>query len=164
MSTTVRRNRGFTLVELMATLVVAGILVTVAVPALGTLLENQRIKTASFDLYSALSYARSEAVKRNGNIVLAAGASSGGTWSSGWRVLDGSNTVLRSWSGVPSSLAVSELGSATTITFTRDGRPPVGSAQARFQLGASDSTRTVASRCIQVDLSGRPSTQAGGCS
>ncbi|MBL8473333.1 MAG: GspH/FimT family pseudopilin [Rhodocyclaceae bacterium] len=161
MNTMPRRSRGFTLVELMATLVVAGILVTMAVPALSNLLNNQRVKTASFDLYTALTYARSEAVKRNTDVKV---APNGTTWSSGWRVLDGSNTVLRSWSGVPSNLAVSELGNATIITYTHDGRMPVGTAQARFQIGAANSQQTVASRCIQVDLSGRPSTQSGGCS
>jgi type IV fimbrial biogenesis protein FimT len=55
---------GFTLIELMVTLAVAAIVLTVAVPSFQDLVRNNRLATQANQLVSALNLARSEAVKR----------------------------------------------------------------------------------------------------
>lgn len=59
------RARGFTLVELMVTLTVLGVLLTIAVPSFLEWLQRDRLKSAGGALYSDLQYARVTAVARN---------------------------------------------------------------------------------------------------
>ena len=55
--------RGFTLVELMVTLVVLGVLVTIAAPSFQGVRDRIRIRSAAEAVYSHLQFARSESIK-----------------------------------------------------------------------------------------------------
>jgi type IV fimbrial biogenesis protein FimT len=59
-----RTIRGFTLMELMMTLVVVAIIAAIATPSFREFRMNGRMTTASNDLLTLLQQARSEAVKR----------------------------------------------------------------------------------------------------
>ena len=157
------KSRGFTLVEMMVTVVVMVVLLGVAVPSFRQMIANQRVKTASFDLYSALSYARSEAIKRNATVTVRAGESVDGAWSTGWRIEDATSNLLRSW-GAISSLTVSNTatGNATVLTFNSDGRLTTAAAP-KLQIEPSTAVTGVSSRCVQISLSGRPTAQTGSC-
>ena len=159
-----KRTAAFTLIEMVVVVTLVGVLLMIAVPSFRTLILNQGIKTASYDLFSALQYARSEAIKRNGNTVLKAGASADGAWIAGWRVVDSSNNVLRSW-GAASNLTIAETAnSATSITFARDGHVSAPALPPRLQVDPSVSVSGVSTRCVGVDLIGRPTTKMGTCS
>lgn len=71
------QQRGFTLLELMTALTVAGILVAVGVPAMTDMTQNQRIGAAAEDLQVDFALARSEAVTRATNVTVC--TSSNGT-------------------------------------------------------------------------------------
>ena len=58
-------NKGFTLIELMITLVIAAILLTTAVPSFEALITNNRLSTQANAFIGALYLARAEAIKRN---------------------------------------------------------------------------------------------------
>src|SRR5690554_5825132 len=77
------RVSGFTLVELMVTLGVAAILLSIGVPAFGDYVANQRVRGSAQTVFSALSLARAEAIKRNAEVEVKA---HGDGWSRGWRV------------------------------------------------------------------------------
>ncbi|MGB5729503.1 MAG: GspH/FimT family pseudopilin, partial [Thiogranum sp.] len=61
------KTRGFTLVELLSTLAVAGILLTVGVPSMQDLIRNNRLTAATNLFVSSLNIARSEAIKQGRN-------------------------------------------------------------------------------------------------
>jgi type IV fimbrial biogenesis protein FimT len=69
-STMCRRERGFTLLELMTALAVAAVLITVGVPQLRDLTIRQRITGAAQDLHIDLALARNEAVTRATNVTV----------------------------------------------------------------------------------------------
>ena len=52
---------GFTLPELLIVLTVLAVLMAAGLPSFGEFVRNQRLKTASFDLFSTLVMSRSEA-------------------------------------------------------------------------------------------------------
>jgi len=58
-------NRGFTLIELMITLAVLGIVLMIALPNMGTWLQNTQIRTSAEGMQAGLQLARAEALKRN---------------------------------------------------------------------------------------------------
>ena len=59
-----RRTHGFTLLELMVVLTIAGLLLGIGVPALGNFIRNARLTAAANDFLAELHFARSEAIKR----------------------------------------------------------------------------------------------------
>jgi type IV fimbrial biogenesis protein FimT len=64
------RQRGFTLLELMISLTVFAILVSLAVPSFRNLMLNNTLTAAGNDLLASLQTARGEALKRNQQVVL----------------------------------------------------------------------------------------------
>ncbi|MDG2524560.1 Tfp pilus assembly protein FimT/FimU [Stenotrophomonas sp. HITSZ_GD] len=82
-----RSSRGFTLVELMVTIAVLAILVAIAFPSFEATFRSNRVATTNNALLSALSMARSEAVRntRGGGVCASAdGEGCNGNWSNGW--------------------------------------------------------------------------------
>jgi type IV fimbrial biogenesis protein FimT len=154
---------GFTAVELMVTLTLVGILLALAAPGLRQLTLNQGVKSAAFDIMSALQYARSEAIKRpSETVTLKAGASSDGAWSTGWRILDGAGDKIQSWT-VASNVTVADTNGTplTQVTFGKDAHLTV---TPKLQVSSTSTVAGVGPRCVKVDLMGRPYTAMGACS
>lgn len=83
-----KRNLGFTLLELVVTVAVAAILLTVAIPSFKTsLAQNQGVTDANIVL-TMLDVARSEAIKHNSNVTLCWSTDgincNGATWADGY--------------------------------------------------------------------------------
>jgi type IV fimbrial biogenesis protein FimT len=89
-----RRQRGFTLIELMVTLAIGSILMLVAVPSLTTYRRNAELTSATNTLLAAINAARSEAMKR-GTSAMVVPTNNGTNWNSGWVVfsLGATNTT-----------------------------------------------------------------------
>ena len=74
-----RHVGGFTLIELMITVVIAIVLIMIAVPSFKTLTLSNKLTTTANDLVLAINSARMEAVKRNASTQLCSNAASSNT-------------------------------------------------------------------------------------
>jgi type IV fimbrial biogenesis protein FimT len=87
-------NRGFTIIEVMIVVAIMAILLALAGPSFTTLIERWRVRDSAESLTSSLYHARSEAIKRGGNIILIKNANGGGCttatanteWGCGWHL------------------------------------------------------------------------------
>lgn len=90
------RIKGFTLIELIITITIAGILMATAVPGMGNLIRNHRLSGQANDLLADLAFARSEAIKRSVTVTVckqnassttpACNTTSTAPWTGGWVV------------------------------------------------------------------------------
>ena len=71
-----RPDSGFTLVELMVTVAIVVVLITLVAPSFTQLIALQRLRSINAELVTTLQYARSEAVARNRSIQFQMGSSS----------------------------------------------------------------------------------------
>lgn len=58
-------QRGFTIIELVVTLALLGVLLALGVPAFGIFIQNTQIKNAAENVLNGLNIAKAEAVRRN---------------------------------------------------------------------------------------------------
>lgn len=153
--------RGFTMIELLITIVVIGVLTSLALPSFRSFVLNQRIKNASFDIMSSLTLARSEAIKRNTSVNMIPNS---GSWANGWAITAGATNVDNR-SAIGNGVTVTCFSGSTsttpcpTITYLNNGRLSAGTANS-IQLASTDN---LALRCISIDLSGRPNSKKASC-
>jgi type IV fimbrial biogenesis protein FimT len=113
------------------TIALAAILIGIAVPSLTMFVQNSRENSEAESLITSLSYARSEAVKRDANVEVCASTdgascSQSSAWNTGWIVetTGATPTVLQVMPalGVGNTLTGSLGGNAVTeVTFQQDG-------------------------------------------
>jgi type IV fimbrial biogenesis protein FimT len=122
----VKKNSGFTLIELMLVIVVIGIFIAIGVPNFMNWLPKYRLKSAVRDLYSNMQLAKMTAVKSNQNCTV--------TYSTDpdQYVLSGalSKTVVLGdyGSGINFNGPGSETFAVATITFNSRGTSNAGYA------------------------------------
>lgn len=127
------KEPGFTLVELLITIVVLTILLAVGVPAFQSFIKNNRVTAQANDLVSTIQLARSEALKRGTNTVVCASndqatCTGKDTWADGWIVFsdfdpsDGANPVVGTGKCVDKEdcIMATRTGLAAGSTLTTD--------------------------------------------
>ena len=137
----------------MVTITILGILASIAVPNYSSFVANQRVKTASFDVMSAMVLARSEALKRNTNVTVT--PTTGTTdWASGWSVTAG--TTLNQQAAFRNLT----ITGPASLSYNSSGRL---NTTAAASISISSTVSGATPRCISIDLSGRPNSKKGAC-
>ena len=126
-----KKNSGFTLLELLITVAIISIVMAIAVPSMTTFTQNDRLTTNINTMIGHLAYARSEAVKRSQQVSICssnnATTCTGGSWQDGWIVYidaDGDNSftageeVLRAQQALEgSNTLTSTIGTQVTYDY-----------------------------------------------
>ncbi|MGC8697386.1 MAG: GspH/FimT family pseudopilin [Halothiobacillus sp.] len=141
-----RRVRGFTIIELMITLTVAAILLAIAIPSFTYLTVSSKLTTTANNLVNALGTARSEAIKRNANVVVGTDGSVS--------VTSGSPSVTTTISvAIPVQTPVISMSIPAAITATPMGMLVSGGTAGFTGLAADVSSTRISSnnhRCVYV--------------
>jgi type IV fimbrial biogenesis protein FimT len=132
-----RLSRGFTLLELIITMGIVGILLMLAIPSYRYVTGANRVAAEVNALVGDLQFARSEAIKEGQNVVVcasnAAGSNclgSGSTWTGGWIVfsdvnadqsVDAGDTIFRVQSAFSGSDNFTSNNTINWISFNREG-------------------------------------------
>lgn len=135
-----RGMAGFTLIELLVTISIAAIVLTLAIPSFRDFLLNSRMTTQTNELVLALSYARSEAIKRNATINVCKNADTttdcgehAEGWSNGWTVfidsdddcvVDSTEVVLQTWPALDGNTLCLASLNTDRVKFRNTGYSP----------------------------------------
>lgn len=86
------QRNGFTLIDLIITLSVISILLTIGLPSLSTQIQNARVKTATNNLLEAINLTRTQAVFANKRATIR----KQNEWENGWEIfIDKDNDGVR---------------------------------------------------------------------
>lgn len=161
---------GFSFIELLVTLALIGVVMTLAVPNFRAFLLNNRITAQTNDFVLALNYAKSEAVKRNLTVTVCSRqddttCAGNTTWDAGWLVFvdldadgvrDAGEDVLQVRAALEGDNTL-RAGARQRVTFNSSGFSP--GFNDTFRL--CDARGTANARSIVVSLQGRITSQAG---
>lgn len=168
-------ERGFTLMELLAVLSVAAILLTIAVPGYAFLVNTGKLATATNDLMSAVQLARSEAVKRRVRVTVcksrgtAIACDTAANWQQGWIVfvdgatrgaVDAGDSVLWVAAGFDSQIEIDTSNFSNYISYRSDG---VSQGQNNLATGSISLCLAGDRREIIVNSTGRPRLRRDTC-
>ncbi|BCO31640.1 type IV pilin [Thiohalobacter sp. COW1] len=155
---------GFTLIELMITLALAAIILTLGVPSFTETIRTNRVATQVNELVTALNLARSEAIKRATAVTVCASAdqatcSGSNDWRTGWIVVTddntnttgspSENTVVRVW-GALKGVANDDWG-ADYVRYQSTGITNVSTTLTHEISGCSGNQ----AREIEINAAGR---------
>ena len=144
------RARGFTLIEIIVATAVLGILASLSIPMYTSTVAGNRTRSAAYSLVGSLSYARSEAVKRNATVSV---APVGTGWQDGWTVTSGGVTLSQNEPAPALALA----GPVGGVSYLPTGRLNIP-GNVLFTISAPNTGYT---RCVTIDPGGRPSLAKG---
>jgi len=163
---------GFTIIELMITLVVAAILLSIAAPSFRDIIQDNRLTTEINSLSASLNLTRSEAIKRGTPATLCKSNDSvncvaTANWHDGWLVfddidgdgsLDSGETILRVVNGLTPGTTLIFVSGSNSVTYDPTG----------FYTGGNDTFRLCDSRGLAsakglvISNSGRVRTANAG--
>ncbi len=144
-------QRGFTLYELLITMLVVGIVLTVGIPSFSDFTRNSRITSTANDLHSSFHLARSEAARSKAPITICASADplgaalcNGASFDDGWIIFTDLNgdiaragageNVLRAHPPVDDLIDISTNAGADYFGFAATG---LGRGDVAFQPSIS---------------------------
>ena len=167
---------GFTLLELMITLTIAAIVLTLGVPSFKYVTSANRASSEINGLLGDLQFARGEAIKEGQTVTICASTNgtscSGSTsWDTGWIVfsdapplgtIEGNDAILKIQPQFTGTDVLTADHAISSVTFSREG----------FTQGLGNSAVTITlhttpvnaqyTRCLSMTIIGALSTQING--
>lgn len=171
------RSHGFTLVELLVTVAIVGVLAALAAPGMTRFLSKRSVASASSNVASDMRFARAEAVKRSQKVTMCRstdGASCSGTgnWADGWIVfqdtdgsasVDSGDTILRVQQALTGiSTLQNPTVASTRAAFTYESTGIALSASDSWVVIPTGSVPTLGTQLICISNQGRPGVRAAG--
>lgn len=159
---TLRQTSGITLIEVLVVLAIVGILATMAAPNFADFFTRNRLQTQASELFTAMSYARSEAVRRGTSVTLCRSANGSscahaGGWEQGWIAFtdidadenaDAGEPLLRHWQALPVGYTMrGSVNVAQAVRFNARGM-----ANARGHLVACRNNQIVNAQAVLVSM------------
>lgn len=176
---TPKRFNGFTLIELVVTLAIAGIVLGVAIPSFNSMMASNRLTAYANQLLTALNLARSEAVKRGLQVIVGRKGNTNKAWESGWDVYIDNNannsydaandTLIKTYDALPSGYTLRTGDNFACWLAYKSNGLNVGSGSGcgggglpndTFRL-CDSSANTVNSRAIAINYVGRANVTVG---
>lgn len=136
-----RRHMGFTMIELMVTIVVVAILAVLAIPSFVDQLARRRLEGAATDLATDLQFARSQAVSSRGDARLRT------TSTTSYVIDNAAGTVTYKSVSLPAGVTISN-----GITVTYDHLRGAAASAQTFGLASSQTSATMR---VDVNAMGR---------
>ncbi len=170
--------RGVTLIELMTAIFVLAILLGIGIPSFSNIMRNNQIAAQSTNVVQALTFARSEAMKRGLRVSVCPAVideddpddttcSNTTDWSIGWvvfvddfgnaGVLDASDEPIQFGPAQTSGVAID--GSATSVVYMPSGAAAADRTFTITKQGCQGEQR----RIVSVAATGRVSLQRAAC-
>jgi len=162
--------RGFTLLELLVSISIAAILMTVGVPSFNSFIRDSTLRSETNTLSSSLSLSRSEAIRRGENVNITA-ISDSTNWSRGWRIwidsnnnnnFDNDDVLIRVFDQVNSNISATQAA----ISFNHDGslNLPANHTSIGFDIKPAQNCQTNEQRHLTIEASGRVDFSLTTCS
>lgn len=167
-----KKITGFTLIELIITITIAGILIALAAPAMRSFVLDQRLTTQANEFIADLNYARSEAIRRGTSVAIcrqggtpaSPSCNSSASWGGGRIVfvdnngngtIDTGDAVLRVRESLDGNNTMDVIGSVSldNIVIANTGQTTIETGQ-EAALRICDSRDTVA-MTLSVNYAGR---------
>ncbi|EDY87317.1 Tfp pilus assembly protein FimT, putative [gamma proteobacterium HTCC5015] len=172
------REHGFTLVEMVITIVIAAIALAIATPSMLGMVASNNATNEANRIISSLSLARSEAIKRN--MAVNVGSKGSGTdWSDGWQVYSDADSpasgntnysaaqdvLVEDADEVADGVTISVAPSQNWIAYGGSGFLMESGLASIDIWVCADINGNTAQRHITISRSGRPSVDdaGGGC-
>ncbi|MDP8566401.1 GspH/FimT family pseudopilin [Methylophilus aquaticus] len=132
------QQQGFSLIELVVTIVVLVSVSMVAIPAFQTAMGNAQIRTVAESIHHGLQQARMEAIKRNAKIKFTLATSS--AWQLGCETVSATCPALLSKKSAAEGASenITITADAYTTTFTSFGTRDPAQANAMSQVDVSN--------------------------
>ena len=156
-------SSGFTLIELMVTIAVLAIIVSIAAPSISTQLANQRIKSTVSTIESALKEAKAESIIRRQNIAVIYNSASnpktiilqnGDDTLSTYNINDQNTVIVTTINTLPIAI--------TTVTF-QPNKVIAGDDEILYSICDSGSTNETPKQIRLNKITNINTTNTGSC-